>query len=145
MHPTVDIQLLRLAVLFLVGIWCNILFQTYTALRAATSPSKLTGHLLDGLIALIVLTSIAGAVFWVNCGEIRLYILIAIAMGFAVSNVLVGGMVYTLVFVGTKRSLRVVRSAKNFVKSSFNRLTDKARAALTVIWKNPPNNGNSQE
>jgi spore cortex biosynthesis protein YabQ len=142
MHPPVDVQLWRLAVLFLMGIFCNILFHTYTAVRAAISPAKLTGHILDALVAVLVLISIAATVFVVNYGEIRLYIGIAIAMGFVVSNALVGDIVYNIVFRCAKSVIKIIARTKRFLNSAINTLNQKVWVPLSNMLKiTPPANG----
>lgn len=143
MHSPVDVQLWRLALLCLMGIFCNILFHIYTAFRAASSPSKLTGHIMDGLVAVLVLVSIAAAVFLANYGEIRLYIALAIVMGFIISEVLVGSIIYTLVYRCTRFVINGIVRAKHSLRSAYNSLLQKAHTLIGSIFeKNPPNNGN---
>lgn len=143
MHPPVDIQLWRLAVLFLLGIFCSTLFQAYTALRRATSPRKFTAHVLDGVVAVLVLTVIAIVVFVVNYGEVRLYIVIALALGFALCNALVGNLVYDITFACTKAVMRTVSKVKHALKSAIRAINQKLWTPLINRLKkpSPPDDG----
>lgn len=99
--------------LFLLGIFCNVLFQAYTALRAAVSPGRLMAHALDGLVSVFVLAVIACVVFIVNYGELRLYILISLAMGFILSNALVGNLIYSIAFYCVNAVMEAVSQIKH--------------------------------
>ncbi|MGI6621015.1 MAG: spore cortex biosynthesis protein YabQ [Bacillota bacterium] len=146
MHPSVDVQVWRLAVLFLMGILCSLTFQVYTALRAATSPAKLTGHVLDGLVAVVVLTAIAGAVLLINYGEVRLYIVIALAMGFLFANALVGNIVYGLAFTCARHTVNGIARAKRCLTSAMSSFNQKIRLLVTAILpKPPPENGDNRQ
>ena len=81
MRTPVDVQVWRLSVLFLVGAVSDTLFQSYRAFRAIFRPKSFGYHLLDALVALILLTGLGVVVFIVNWGELRIYIPISMAFG----------------------------------------------------------------
>jgi hypothetical protein len=92
----------------LVGAVSDTLFQSYRAFRAIFRPKSFGYHLLDALVALILLTGLGVVVFIVNWGELRIYIPISMAFGALSTHGLVGNIVYRRslrIFAGTKRGL----------------------------------------
>lgn len=128
--------------LFLLGIFCNVLFQAYTALRAAVSPGRLMAHALDGLVSVFVLAVIACVVFIVNYGELRLYILISLAMGFILSNALVGNLIYSIAFYCVNAVMEAVSQIKHAAIAIANTVNQKVLAPLISNLKKPPPPGN---
>ena len=126
MRTPVELQLWRVAVLCLSGILYNIIFQVYTALRAVALPGKITRHVLDGLMAVLILLILGCVIFYVNYGEMRLYIPVSLGSGFLFANALVGKITYSkslAVFRTVRKSFlkvkSVMRSAAIFVKQKL--------------------------
>ncbi len=142
MHPSIHTQLWRLATLFLLGILCNIIFQAYTALRGATSPKKLTAHILDGIVAIVVLIIVSSVIFVVNYWEVRLYIPVTLMMGFFFSNILVGNIVYNISFCCATVITKIIRNIKQHITTTTKMLKDKVLMPFINRFKTPPQNKN---
>lgn len=144
MQTPVEVQLWRLSALFLLGIGCNIVFHAYTAFRAAVSLGRLYRHFFDLLMAVFVLSSLALVIFIVNYGEIRLYVPVAIGLGFLTSNFLVGNVTYR-VFLSLFRSIR--KSLRWLMRTIIVPAKNTSRRILSTLrqWLSPPEppgNGN---
>lgn len=149
MHTSVELQIWQWAVLFLLGIFCNIIFHVYTALRAVITPTKLAGHILDALIAVVVLIIVAYVVFIVNYGELRLYILISLSLGFLLCNTLVGKLIYGIALLCFTAVKNIFDGIKQVVVTGCRKINQKIFVPLAK-WLSPPtppangNNSNNQ-
>ncbi len=99
-------------------------------------------HALDGLVSVFVLAVIACVVFIVNYGELRLYILISLAMGFILSNALVGNLIYSIAFYCVNTVMEAVSQIKHAAIAIANTVNQKVLAPLISNLKNPPPPGN---
>ncbi|HHW25974.1 MAG TPA: hypothetical protein GXX23_01390 [Firmicutes bacterium] len=113
MRTPVEVQIWRLAVLFLAGIAVSILFQVYTAFRGVFRPRRFSLHFLDILFSLAILGAAAAVIFLVNWGELRLYVPISLLLGFWFSNCLVGELVYALAY----RSFTLAKKGGRWTKT----------------------------
>lgn len=137
MHVPVDIQVWRLSVLALVGVGADLLFQFYRAFRSVFRPKKFGYHLLDVLVALATVGAIAFVTFLVNRGEMRMYVPASLAVGFLVSNMLVGSVAYRAsrgLFLQVRRGMhwtrrhtvdparKALRSGKEWLRQAMARI-----------------------
>lgn len=112
MRVPVEIQVWRLSVLFLAGAALDLLFQSYRAFRSVFRTGKIGRHLLDAVVALVTLAAIGAVVFLVNWGEVRLYVPVSLAGGFAATSFFAGDATYRAsryLFLGVRKSLRWMR------------------------------------
>jgi len=108
MRVPVEVQIWRFSVLFIVGAATDLLFQSFRAFRAVFRPKRLGYHLLDALVAVILLTGLGATVFIINWGELRMYVPLSIALGAFITHAAVGGVCYRKAFrafTGTKKGL----------------------------------------
>lgn len=145
MHTSVELQIWQWSVLFLLGIFCNIFFHVYTALRAVIAPTKIVGHVLDALTAVLVLIVVAYVVFIVNYGELRLYILISLALGFLLSNALVGNLIYRIALFCFTTLKNIFDDIKHVVLTGCRKIHQKLFLPLAkwIHPPTPPENGNN--
>ncbi len=130
MRTPVEVQIWRLSVLFVVGAATDLLFQSLRAFRAVFRPKHLERHLLDAVVALVLLTGLGATVFIVNWGELRMYVPLSLLAGAFATHALVGGVVYRRtfrLFSGTKRALtwgqqRIVKPTREVVQRAALRL-----------------------
>jgi hypothetical protein len=130
MRTPVEVQIWRLSVLFVVGAATDLLFQSLRAFRAVFRPKRLGRHLLDAVVALVLLTGLGATVFIVNWGELRMYVPLSLLAGVFTTHALVGGVVYRKtfrLFSGTKRGLawgqrRIVQPTREVVQRTALRL-----------------------
>ena len=94
MHVPVEVQVWRLSALFLTGVGALVLFEAYRALRSVIRLRKAGFHLLDILVALGTVGGIGWVTYSINRGEVRLYVPVSLACGFATSKALVGSIIY---------------------------------------------------
>ncbi len=145
MRTPVEVQLWRVAVLFFSGILYNILFQAYTALRAVASPGKIARHVLDALMAGVLLLALGCIIFIVNYGEMRLYILVSLSAGFIMTNALVGDLVYSIFLSCFATSRRLLRKVNNAVILAVKFTRGKFLVPLKngLFPPTPPGNGSN--
>lgn len=127
MQVPVEVQVWRLAVLFLAGVGADLLFHAYRAFRSVFRPGKVGYHLLDVIVALTTMTAVGCVVYAVNRGEVRFYILAAMACGFWVSNILVGDLAYQ----GSRSAFRYVRKSLIWIRM---RLIEPPVVLLRQAW-----------
>lgn len=129
MRTPVEVQIWRLSVLFLAGMSVSVLFRVYTAFRGAIEPKRLSRHVMDMFFAASVLGACAYVVFRVNWGELRLYVAISLALGFGLSDYLVGELTYAAAYrsfslakTGSKwASRKILRPSRLFLAKSVSR------------------------
>ncbi len=94
MDTPIHFQIWRLTLLFLAGIACHLTFRIYTAFRGVFNLGKVQRNLLDALLALGVTGCVGYVTLAANWGELRLYVPLAVGVGFLTCNLLIGPETY---------------------------------------------------
>ncbi len=136
MSDTVGLHLWRFCALFVVGTAFEVVFEIYTALRAAFPLPRTIRTIADMVIAGLSLSGLAFALFFINGGELRLYVAVALALGFFIARYAVGkpiSRVFRGVFGLMARSIRWIHQrtrsslpyASNSIRTLVKRLTSR--------------------
>ncbi|HHY35294.1 MAG TPA: hypothetical protein GX510_06645 [Firmicutes bacterium] len=114
MFETVGLHLWRFCALFILGTAFEVVFEIYTALRATFPLPKTMKAIADVLIASLSLFGLAFSLFFINGGELRLYVVVGLAAGFATAQYSVGKPLSRLfrgIFGLTARAVRWVHQS----------------------------------
>lgn len=90
MSETVGLHLWRFCALFVVGTAFEVVFEMYTALRAAFPLPRTMRTVADMLVGSLSLSGLAFSLFFINGGELRLYVAVALSLGFFIARYAVG-------------------------------------------------------
>ncbi|MBE3520117.1 MAG: spore cortex biosynthesis protein YabQ [Firmicutes bacterium] len=90
MFETVGLHLWRLCALFVLGTALEVVFEMYSALRAAFRLPKTVQSIADVLVASLSFSGLVVSLFFINGAELRLYVAVGLGAGFATTRYSVG-------------------------------------------------------
>jgi len=136
MSETAGLHLWRFCALFVLGTTLEVIFEIYTAFRAAFPLPKTIRTTADVLIASLSLSGLAFSLFFINGGELRLYVVVGLGLGFSITRYAVGKLLsraFRGMFVPMARSITWVhqrtrsflRSASNSIRALVKKLTSR--------------------
>lgn len=109
MSETVGLHLWRFSCLFVLGAGLEVAFEMYTAFRAVFRLPRPLRSFCDVLFSLLALLGLAAGLFVVNGGELRVYVVAGVGMGFGSCRSGVGPILSRL-FLGLFRTGSAVMS-----------------------------------
>lgn len=135
MNVPVEVQLWRVALLFLAGALTDIILSAYTAFRAVFRPRKLLRDILDAVLALLSISVLSASLVLANWGEFRLYVAVSILCGFTTTHYLAADIIYRC-FLKTFRQTKLrLAWIKTHIITPASNLFAKFRQAMRFILR----------